>query len=52
MVVRDPGPRGPDRRTCKRIAIWAAMAACVAWTLLYRLSQKDGGLPEFVYVNF
>lgn len=31
---------------------WAAMAAALFWTVLYRMAERTSELPEFVYVNF
>jgi len=31
---------------------WALMAACIFWTLVYRLSQQGSELTGFVYANF
>jgi len=63
MVVNQDGPgappvvrRGPGGKISigprLRLALWAAMAASVFWTLIYQLSNQHSDVPEFVYVNF
>ena len=49
-----PGARAGGRPLDPRlrVALWAAMAAAVFWTLVYQRARDDSGIPEFVYVNF
>lgn len=35
-----------------RLFIWSVMTAAIFWTLIYQAGKKDGGVPDFVYVNF
>ncbi len=41
-----------DLAFCYLLFKWSLMVAAIFWVLVYKLSQTQAQLPEFVYVNF